>query len=43
MWLQHLRAVVEALRAEYEAGGRLGEFDRQVDHFRAEGRWPFDE
>jgi hypothetical protein len=43
VWLQRLRSVVDDLRAEYEARGRGAEFDRQVEHFREQGRWPFDD
>jgi hypothetical protein len=42
-WLQQLRAVVDDLRAEYEQRGRGTAFDQQVEHYRAEGRWPFDD
>jgi hypothetical protein len=42
-WLQHLRSVVDELRAEYEARGLGPEFERQVEQFREQGRWPFDE
>jgi hypothetical protein len=42
-WLRHLRSVVEQLRAEYEARGRRADFERQVEHFRGAGVWPFDD
>ena len=43
MWLQRLRTVVDELRAEYERRGKTAAFDQQVERYRAEGRWPFDD
>ena len=42
-WLRRLRGVVDALRAEYEARGCGADFERQVEHFREQGDWPFDD
>ena len=41
--LRLLRQQLERLRAEYVAGGRGDEFDRQLALLRATGRYPFDD